>query len=104
MYDYDVSVSSSSPNTPQTNQGFPSPFTRLSASAPASTGVDECPNPSSSLSPGVPQHHPGMSRLISGFPTPPVDGTPMSSAVLASYFNVDNQASPRRSVDESGRV
>ncbi|KAG8711203.1 hypothetical protein FRC08_016203 [Ceratobasidium sp. 394] len=93
MYDYDVSVTSSSPNTPQNHQAVPSPFTRPSSP----TGPD---NNSylSVASAGIP--HTGMDRLISGFPTPPADGTPRSSGILSAYFSVDNQSSPPRSVDE----
>ncbi|KAG8748559.1 hypothetical protein FRC10_003693 [Ceratobasidium sp. 414] len=94
MYDYDVSVTSSSPNTPQNHQAVPSPFTRPSVPSIS-------PDNSSHLSvasAGV--AHPGMDHLISGFPTPPADGTPRSSGILSAYFSVDNQSSPPRSVDE----
>ncbi|KAG9099518.1 hypothetical protein FRC06_005190 [Ceratobasidium sp. 370] len=94
MYDYDVSVTSSSPNTPQNHQAVPSPFTRPSAS---STDPDNS-SYLSVASAGI--AHPGMDHLISGFPTPPADGTPRSSEVLSAYFSVDNQSSPPRSVDE----
>ncbi|KAG9127713.1 hypothetical protein FRC07_010478 [Ceratobasidium sp. 392] len=83
MYDYDVSVSSSSPNTPQNYPAPPSPYSRPTDHtylSPASAGL--------------------VRPLISGFPTPPADGTPMSSSVLSTYFAVDNQTSSRRSADE----
>jgi hypothetical protein len=95
MYDYDVSVSSSSPNTPQNHQGFPTPFT-----SPAPASADEYPRDTylSAASAGIPR--PGMDRLAPRFSTPPADGTPMSSTVLSTYFTVDNQTSSRRSADE----
>ncbi|QRV76331.1 phosphatase [Ceratobasidium sp. AG-Ba] len=85
MYDYEASISSSSPNTPLNHQVAPYPFTHP-------THDDSFLSPASAARP--------MDRVISGFPTPPADGTPMSSAVLSTYFNVDNQSSSRRSADE----
>ncbi|QRV91163.1 phosphatase [Ceratobasidium sp. AG-Ba] len=84
MYDYEASISSSSP-TPLNHQVAPYPFTHP-------THDDSFLSPASAARP--------MDRVISGFPTPPADGTPMSSAVLSTYFNVDNQSSSRRSADE----
>ncbi|KAH7345298.1 hypothetical protein B0J17DRAFT_639265 [Rhizoctonia solani] len=91
MYDYEVSLSSNSPNTPQNFHSLPSPstlspadYTRESYYTSSSAGV-----------------RPGMDHLLSGFPTPPMDTTvtPLSSSVLSSYFTIDTHASSRRETD-----
>ncbi|KEP51624.1 hypothetical protein V565_058230 [Rhizoctonia solani 123E] len=84
MYDYEASLSSSSPNTPQNFQSLPSPtaaeYPRESYYTTSSSGVR---------------------HLISGFPTPPMDAsvTPLSASVLSSYFTVDTHTSSRRETD-----
>ncbi|CAE6428708.1 unnamed protein product [Rhizoctonia solani] len=91
MYDYEVSLSSSSPNTPQTFQTLPSPYSPSDTLAPRESYYTSS---SSSVRPGV-------NHLLSGFPDPPMDtaSTPMSSSVLSSYFTVDTHTSSRRETD-----
>ncbi|KAG8734028.1 hypothetical protein FRC11_013084 [Ceratobasidium sp. 423] len=91
MYDYEVSLSSSSPNTPQNHQALPSPGSLPPAEYPRESYY-------TSSSSGV---RPGMDHLISGFPNPPMDSavTPLSSSVLSSYFTVDTHTSSRREAD-----
>ncbi|CAE6425910.1 unnamed protein product [Rhizoctonia solani] len=91
MYDYEVSLSSNSPNTPQNFHSLPSPSTLSPTGYPRESYY-------TSSSVGV---RPGMDHLLSGFPTPPMDSavTPLSSSVLSSYFTVDTHASSRRETD-----
>ncbi|CAE6523834.1 unnamed protein product [Rhizoctonia solani] len=91
MYDYEVSLSSNSPNTPQNYQALPSPSSLPPAEYPRESYY-------TSSSSGV---RPGVDYLISGFPNPPMDSavTPLSSSVLSSYFTVDTHASSRRETD-----
>ncbi|KAJ1311749.1 hypothetical protein OPQ81_010219 [Rhizoctonia solani] len=91
MYDYEVSLSSNSPNTPQNFQALPSP-----GNMPPAEYLRESYYTSSSSG-----ARPGMDHLISGFPDPPMDTavTPMSSSVLSSYFTVDTHSSSRRETD-----
>jgi hypothetical protein len=99
MYEYERSISSGAPTTPQNRQIFPSPFARASA-LHAAAAADRYPRESyyttSSAATGP---RPGMDHLISGFPTPPLEAVPMSATVLSSYFDVDDQSLSRRETD-----